>query len=297
MRHFLDIGELGPDELEAILDLSGRAATDPVLSGRGVALLFEKPSARTRSATEMAVVQLGGHPLYMRPEEVGMGKRESVEDVTRTLACYHALVGARVFAHETLERMAALDAVPIFNLLSDAAHPMQAIGDLLTMRSELSVLEGRAIAFVGDSNNVARSLAVAAGLAGMTFRVASPSGYGFTSTDVDAILLAGGSVEICDSPREAVQDADVVYTDTWVSMGDEGEIEARDNAFASYQVDAQMMSAAGEKAIFLHCLPAKRGKEVTDEVLDGPQSRVWIQAENRMHAARGLLTWLHEVNR
>lgn len=297
MRHFLDVGDLGTDELEAILDLSGRAGADPVLGGAGVALLFEKPSARTRSATEMAIVQLGGHPLYIRPEEVGLDRRESVEDVTRTLACYHAMVGARVFAHETLERMAALDALPVFNLLSDLAHPMQAIGDLLTMRSELSVLEGRTIAYVGDANNVARSLAMAAGLAGMTFRLASPGGYGFTPADVDAILLGGGSIEVFDSPHAAVEDADVVYTDTWVSMGDEEEMEARDRAFASYQVDSRMMAAAGEKAMFLHCLPAKRGKEVTDEVLDGPQSRVWAQAENRMHAARGLLTWLHEVNR
>lgn len=292
MRHFLDIDELTKDELEHVLDLSSQPATTAPLAGKGMALLFEKPSARTRNAMEMAVVQLGGHPVYIRPDELGLDVRETVEDVTRTFACYHDLLGARVFAHSTVERMAALDVIPVVNLLSDKSHPMQALGDLLTMRSELSVLEDRTITFIGDANNVALSLAKAAGLAGMRFRLAGPSGYSFSPDDITEIKASGAEVEIFRSPYEAVADADVVYTDTWASMGKENETEARMDAFQEFRVDANLMSAAGEKAIFLHCLPAKRGNEVTDEVLDGGQSRVWAQAENRMHTARGLLTWL-----
>ena len=294
MRHFLDIDDLSKDELEYVLDLSSQPATTAPLAGKGMALLFEKPSARTRNAMEMAVVQLGGHPVYIRPDELGLDIREIVEDVTRTFACYHDLLGARVFAHSTVERMAGLDVIPVVNLLSDKSHPMQALGDLLTMRSELSVLEDRTITFIGDANNVALSLAKAAGLAGMRFRLAGPSGYTFSASDLADISTSGAEVEIFRSPYEAVADADVVYTDTWASMGKEDETEARMDAFQEFRVDANLMSAAGEKAIFLHCLPAKRGNEVTDEVLDGPQSRVWAQAENRMHTARGLLTWLIE---
>ncbi len=296
MRHFLDIDELSKDELEHVLDLSSQPATTAPLGGRGMALLFEKPSARTRNAMEMAVVQLGGHPMYIRPDELGLDVRETVEDVTRTFACYHDLLGARVFSHSTVERMAALDVIPVVNLLSDKSHPMQALGDLLTMRSELSVLEDRTITFIGDANNVALSLAKAAGLAGMRFRLAGPPGYSFSTDDIDEINASGAEVEIFRSPYEAVADADVVYTDTWASMGKEDETEARVDAFQEFRVDTNLMSAAGEKAIFLHCLPAKRGNEVTDEVLDGAQSRVWVQAENRMHSARGLLTWLIEEN-
>lgn len=296
MRHFLDIDELSKDELEHVLDLSSQPATTTPLANKGMALLFEKPSARTRNAMEMAVVQLGGHPVYIRPDELGLDVRETVEDVARTFACYHDLLGARVFAHSTVERMAALDVIPVVNLLSDKSHPMQALGDLLTMRSELSVLEDRTITFIGDANNVALSLAKAAGLAGMRFRLAGPAGYSFSQDDIAEINSSGTEVEIFRSPYEAVAEADVVYTDTWASMGKEDETEARMEAFQEFRVDANLMSAAGEKAIFLHCLPAKRGNEVTDEVLDGAQSRVWAQAENRMHTARGLLTWLIEAN-
>jgi ornithine carbamoyltransferase len=221
MRHFLDIDELSKDELEHVLDLSSQPTTTAPLAGKGMALLFEKPSARTRNAMEMAVVQLGGHPVYIRPDELGLDVRESVEDVARTFACYHDLLGARVFAHATVERMAALDAIPVVNLLSDKSHPMQALGDLLTMRSELSVLEDRTITFIGDANNVALSLAKAAGLAGMRFRLAGPSSYSFSHEDITEISASGADVEIFRSPYEAVADADVVYTDTWASMGKE----------------------------------------------------------------------------
>lgn len=292
MRHLLDIDDLDADELADVLALGELASPPQVLSGRGVSLLFEKPSARTRHATEMAVVQLGGHPIYLAGAEVGLDERESVEDVTRTLARYHAVLGARVFDHRTVERMAALNVAPVVNLLSDVAHPCQALADLLTIRQCLGGLEGRTVAYVGDANNVCRSLALAAARAGMALRVASPEGYGFSAAERSRLEAAGARPELGDDPVWAVAGADVVYTDTWVSMGQEQEAAARRPHFEPYRVDEALMAKAGPGAIFLHCLPAHRGDEVTDEVIDGPASRVWEQAGNRMHAARGLLLWL-----
>ena len=292
MRHFLGVDDLEPSELARILNL----ATDPnppqVLAGKGAALLFEKPSARTRSATEMAVVQLGGHPVYIGAAEVGLDERESVEDVTRTLACYNAVIGARVFAHSTVERMAAASAVPIVNLLSDHAHPTQAVADLLTVRAALGHLEGLVLAYVGDANNVARSLAYAAGLSGMSVRIASPEGYGFSESALRRMRGRGCEPVQVTKPVQAVQGAHVVYTDVWVSMGHEQEADKRREDFAGFTVNRSLMSRAASDALFLHCLPAHRGEEVEAAVIDGPRSRVWLQAANRMHAARGLLVWL-----
>ena len=294
MRHFLDVDDLEPGELARILNL----ATDPnpaqVLAGKGAALLFEKPSARTRSATEMAVVQLGGHALYITGAEVGLDERESVEDVTRTLACYNAVIGARVFAHSTVERMAAAGAVPIVNLLSDHAHPTQAVADLLTVRAALGHLEGLALAYVGDANNVARSLAYAAGLSGMAVRIASPEGYGFSESALRRMRGRGCEPVQVTNPVQAVRGAHVVYTDVWASMGQEQEADKRREDFAGFTVNRALMARAASDALFLHCLPAHRGEEVEAAVIDGPQSRVWLQAANRMHAARGLLLWLME---
>ena len=294
MRHFLDVDDLESSELARILNL----ATDPnppqVLAGKGAALLFEKPSARTRSATEMAVVQLGGHALYITGAEVGLDGRESVEDVTRTLACYNAVIGARVFAHSTVERMAAVSAVPIVNLLSDLAHPTQAVADLLTMRAALGHLEGLALAYVGDANNVARSLAYAAGLSGMAVRIASPEGYGFSESALRRMRGRGCEPVQVTNPVQAVRGAHVVYTDVWASMGQEQEADKRREDFAGFTVNRALMARAAPDALFLHCLPAHRGEEVEAAVIDGPQSRVWLQAANRMHAARGLLLWLME---
>ena len=294
MRHFLDVDDLEPSELARILNL----ATDPnpaqVLAGKGAALLFEKPSARTRSATEMAVVQLGGHALYITGAEVGLDERESVEDVTRTLACYNAVIGARVFAHSTVERMAAAGAVPIVNLLSDHAHPTQAVADLLTVRAALGHLEGLALAYVGDANNVARSLAYAAGLSGMAVRIASPEGYGFSESALRRMRGRGCEPVQVTNPVQAVRGAHVVYTDVWASMGQEQEADKRREDFAGFTVNRALMARAASDALFLHCLPAHRGEEVEAAVIDGPQSRVWLQAANRMHAARGLLLWLME---
>jgi ornithine carbamoyltransferase len=278
-KDFLEVDDLSADELASVLDLAEQPSPPAVLAGRGVALLFEKPSARTRHSSELAVVQLGGHPVTARGEEVGLDVRETTEDVARTLACYHSAIAARVFDHGQLERMAGAVDVPVINLLSDQAHPCQALADLLTIRQVLGPLAGRTIAYVGDGNNVARSLAVAGGLAGMEVRVASPAGF----------ELAGTSAEVTTDPIAAVKGADVVYTDVWASMGQEEEAVARRDAFAGFTVDRALMGHAAPGAIFLHCLPAHRGEEVTADVLEGPRSHIWRQAENRMHAFRGLL--------
>ena len=231
---------------------------------------------------ELAAAQLGGHPVYLQPNELGIGERESVEDVTRTLACYHAIIAARVFDHSLLEQMAALNAAPVLNMLSASDHPLQALADLLTIKQLLGRIEGARIAFIGEANNVARSLAEGCALLGADFRIASPAGFGFRRPML-------GVNQVID-PAEAVDGADIVYSDVWVSMGDEDSAERRE-IFAPYQVDADLMDRA-PNAHFLHCLPARRGEEVTADVIDGPQSAVWRQAENRMHTARGSLLWL-----
>ncbi|MDQ3898828.1 MAG: ornithine carbamoyltransferase [Actinomycetota bacterium] len=283
LRHLLEVDDLSPEELRAVLDLAEQADPPKVLSGRGVALLFEKPSNRTRLSMEMAVVQLGGHPMSLRGEEVGIDTRETAEDLARVFSGFCALIGGRVFEHAKLVRMAAASSVPVVNLLSDDAHPVQALGDLLTLRQRLGSLEGRTLAYVGDGNNVCRSLMIAAARAGMGMRVAAPPGYE---------PPADGVTELTHDPTEAVKDADAVYTDVWASMGQEEEAEQRRRAFAGFTVDDGLMACAAPDALFLHCLPAHRGEEVTASVIDGPRSAVWQQATNRMHAQRGLLLWL-----
>jgi ornithine carbamoyltransferase len=292
MRHFLEIDDLENDELTQVVSLAVEPNPPQVLIHKGAALVFEKPSARTRNSTEMAVLQLGGHPVAIRGEEVGLGSRETPEDVARTLGCYHALIGARVFDHATLERMAAVAWVPVVNLLSDQAHPLQALADLLTIRDEFGTTAGRTIAYVGDGNNVCRSLALASVMAGMQIRIASPAGYTLPDHDVDRVRAAGGEPILTDHVADAVDGADVVYTDVWTSMGQEVEMADRRRAFEAFSIDDAAMAAAAEDAIFLHCLPAHRGEEASASVIDGPRSRIWRQAENRMHAVRGLLAWV-----
>ena len=292
MRHLLEIDDLSPAELSAVLDLAQEPSPPQVLEGKGVALVFEKPSARTRNSMEMAVVQLGGHPLAIRNDEVGLDVRESVEDVTRTLQCYHSVIAARVFEHGKLERMVDVATVPIVNLLSDAGHPMQALADVLTLRQEWGDVAGRKLAYVGDGNNVCRSLVLAAGMLGMDVAVASPAGYQPPDVDIERFRAAGIEAQITEKVDEALDGADAVYTDAWYSMGQEAEANERRPVFQPYQVNRDLMGKALPDAIFLHCLPAHRGDEVVDEVLDGRQSRIWPQAQNRMHAARGLLAWL-----
>lgn len=295
IRHLLEVDDLSRDELITVLELAARPDPPQVLTGQGVALLFEKPSARTRNSMEMAVVQLGGHPVTIRPDEVGLDQRESVEDVTRTLQCYHSVIAARVFEHTKLERMTSVARVPIVNLLSDAGHPMQALADVLTMVQLLggiADLKGKKVAYVGDGNNVTRSLALAAGMLGMDVAVACPSGYQLPDRDLARIHALGIRPEVTDRPATAVDGASFVYTDAWYSMGQEAEADERRPVFRPFQVDTALMDAAGPGSHFLHCLPAHRGDEVTDEVLDSDRSTVWQQAENRMHAARGLLAWI-----
>ena len=293
-RSFLEVDDFDAVRLAAVLDRAIAWKTDPAqvprtLAGKGVAALFEKPSARTRLSIEMAVATLGGHPIYIRGEEVGLDTRESVEDVARTMACMCSLVAARVFDHRTLERMDAAVDVPIVNLLSDRAHPCQALADLVTLREHYGRLDGLRIAFVGDGNNVAASLAFGAALSGVELVVASPEGYELDAEVVARARNLGGTIELTADPYDAVHGVDAIYTDVWTSMGQESEREQRLHAFVGFTVDEPMLKRAGPEAIFLHCLPAHRGEEVAAEVIDGPRSLVWAQAENRMHAARALL--------
>lgn len=292
-RHFLEVDDLSTGELEEVLAVADADSRPPVLAGRGVALLFEKPSARTRNATEVAVAQLGGHPVSLRGEEVGIDTREPAEDLARVLAGYHAAIGARVMRHETLVRMAAaLDAaaldVPVFNLLSDLAHPCQALADLLTIRQRFGAVEGVRVAYVGDGNNVCRSLVRGCRLAGAEVAVACPEGYGLAPEETAGVT----GVATTTVPAEAVADADVVYTDVWTSMGQEAEEADRARAFTGFQVDAGLLAQASPKAVVMHCLPAHRGQEISAEVVDGPQSVVWQQAANRLPAVRALLVFL-----
>lgn len=280
--NLLAIRDLGADEVRAILALSQAGAPPRLLQDKGVALYFEKPSARTRNSMEMAAVQLGGHPVYLQNHELGMGTRESVEDVALTLACYHAIIAARVFDHGVLERMAAASPVPVLNMLSGSDHPLQALADMLTIQQLLGRIEGVRVAFIGEANNVSRSLAEACSLLGAELVVASPRGFGFDDP------LPG--VRQLDDPVEAAAGADVVYTDVWVSMGGDDSTDRR-AAFAPFQVNERLMERSAG-ALFLHCLPARRGEEVTAGVIDGPRSAVWRQAENRMHTARGAMLWL-----
>ena len=295
-RHLLEIDDLGVDELRAVLELAARPDPPQVLAQRGAALLFEKPSLRTRNSMEMAVVQLGGHPMTLRNEEIGLDTRESVEDVTRSLQCYHAVIAARVFEHSKLERMTKVATVPIVNLLSDAGHPMQALADVLTVQQLFGGFVGRKVAYVGDGNNVCRSLVLAAGMLGMDVAVASPAAYTMPDDDIARLRKVGVEPLLTEDVAVAVDGADVIYTDAWYSMGQEAEANERRPVFRPYQVDASMMARAGDGAVFLHCLPAHRGDEVTDEVVESASSRVWQQAENRMHAARGLLAWILEAS-
>ena len=292
MRSFLEVDDLTVEELNRVIDLCLAPNPPKVLQGEGAALVFEKPSNRTRNSMEMAVHQLGGHPVYIRGEEVGFDKRESVEDIVSTLSGYYKCVAARVFDHKILERMAKVELCPIVNHLSDEGHPMQALADVLTLVKEFGDINGKILAFVGDGNNVFRSLAMAAGMLGAEIRFAGPSYYRLSDIDKDRLAAVGVEVNEFDFAQDAIDGSNVVYTDVWTSMGQESELEERKKAFEAFTVDMSLMEAASPDAVFLHCLPAHRGEEVTEEVIDGPKSRVWDQSENRMHASRGLLTWL-----
>lgn len=298
-RHLLASTDVTADEQRRIIDLARASATQlgTPLGGKGVALIFEKPSNRTRHSMEMAVVQLGGHPVYTRGEEVGFDVREPVEDIAAVMSGYHAILAARVFDHSTVERLARAATVPVVNMLSDAQHPLQALADVLTMVEEFGSLEGRTVAYVGDYNNVARSLAQASSLCGAHVRIGCPDGYGPSRDEVEGLrALGAASIVAGSSMNDAVEGADAVHTDTWTSMGQESESARREKDFAGWTVTPKTMALAKASAIFMHCLPAHREMEVASSVIDGPSSRIIRQAHNRMHAARGALAFLMEVN-
>ena len=294
-RDFLQITDLDATDLAAILELAVRpiASLGRPLEGKGVALIFEKPSNRTRHSMEMAVVQLGGHPVYTRGEEVGLDVRESVEDISQVMSGYHAMLCARVFDHRVLDRMSASSSVPVVNMLSDAAHPLQAVADVLTMQQHLGTLAGKTVAYVGDFNNVARSLCHASAMLGMHIRIGCPAGYIANESDVDQFrALGAASVNQYDTLETAVEGAHAVHTDTWTSMGQESESKVREAAFIGFEVTEKTMALAASGAVFMHCLPAHRGQEVSEQVIDGPNSLIYRQAHNRMHAARAVLAFL-----
>jgi ornithine carbamoyltransferase len=282
VKHLLTLAGLSRADIEAILALA-EAPPAPLLAGKGAALYFEKPSARTRNSMELAVHQVGGHPIYLTAGELGIGTRESVEDVARTLACYHGAICARVFDHGLLQALAAASPIPVVNMLSGTDHPLQGLADLLTIRQLCGRIEGVKVAYVGDGdNNVARSLAQGCTALGAELTIIAPEGYQLSDAP-------DGVVQMADS--NAVAGADVIYSDVFVSMGQDSETERRMADLAAYQVDEALMEKAPD-AWFLHCLPARRGEEVTAGVIDGPRSAIWRQAENRMHTARGALMWL-----
>jgi len=299
VRHLLSIADLSANEVRQVLRraLQMKAqGSGPSLAGRHVALLFEKPSLRTRVTFEVGIREMGGHPFYMGQQEVGLGTREPIKDVARVLSRHVHCIVARVFAHSGLEEMARYASVPVVNALSDWEHPCQALADLHTILEKKGRLEGVRIAFIGDGNNVSRSLALGAALVGAHLVVASPQGY---QLDPQTLSLAqrlakatGGRVEQVVSPQEAAQDADVLYTDVWTSMGQEAEARQRQKAFQGYIIDSALLSLARQDAIVMHDLPAHRGEEITDEVIEGPQSVVFDQAENRRHAQKAALEFL-----
>ena len=301
VRHFLSIADLSPAEMTALLDDADALKRDPVprdppLRGRALAMIFEKPSLRTRLSFDVAMRDLGGHSSYLSPQEVGLGRRESVSDVARVVSRYVDVVVLRTFAHETLDEFAKFSTVPVINGLSDLSHPCQGLADIFTVRERKGTLRDVVAAYIGDGNNVAHSFMLAAAKTGMTLRVASPAGFEplprYRDLATAAAKETGARITYGQDPAAAVRDADVVYTDVWTSMGQEQEYERRRRAFQGFQVNRELLANAKPDAIVLHDLPAHRGEEITDDVIDGPQSAVFDQAENRLHAQKAVLRWI-----
>jgi ornithine carbamoyltransferase len=293
-HHLVSMHDLLPVEVDYLLKLARHVKAYPsrykaALESRSLAMLFEKPSLRTRVTFEIGMGQLGGRTVYMGPQEVGLGKREAVKDVARNLSRWVDCVMARVYSHQSVMELAAHASVPVINGLSDFEHPCQALGDFLTLLEHRGRLEGATLAWVGDGNNVAHSLIYGAARLGVKMRVATPPGYEPDRSVVADARREGGDIELTHEPAEAVAGADAVYTDVWTSMGQEEEAPLREGVFRPYQVDAELMRQAGPQAVFMHCLPAHRGQEVTDEVIDSPQSIVFDQAESRLHIQKAIL--------
>ena len=298
-RDFISISTLSPDELKLLLKEAQKMKQErniPLLQGKTIALLFEKPSLRTRLSFEMAMRQLGGHALYLSPQEVGMGKREPVPDIARVLSRYVDGIAARTFLHNTLLVLSEYSSVPVINALSDWEHPCQSLADLLTIYEKKGRLGGLNLAYIGEGNNVSNSLLLASSLAGMNFHIASPPGY-----EIDKEILiqsqkfaavSGSKIALTEDPIQAVEDADIVYSDVWVSMGQENEAEKRRVAFAKYQVNEKLLSFANKSALFMHPLPAHEGEEISAGMLEDRHSVVFDQAENRLYAQKAVLARL-----
>ena len=300
MNHFLDIEHHTSEELQGLLDLAIQLKNEykaggnpPLLKGKALAMVFQKPSLRTRVSFEMGMQHLGGHALYLSPAEIGLGKRESIADVARVLSGYVDVIMARVFEHAHILQLADGASVPVINGLSDYSHPCQAMADALTIQEEFGSLKGLNVVYVGDGNNVAVSLMHIAAKLGANFTIANPAGYDLSEDAIDLgyefAKASGSSISLTRDPHEAVQNADVIYTDTWTSMGQEEETAKREKVFPPYQVNDALVAEAKPTAIVLHCLPAHRGQEITDEVADGSHSRLFPQAENRLHAQKAVL--------
>jgi len=304
MRHFLSLADLSREEIWQLLTLAKELKSEwstggnrPILGGRTLGMLFQKPSLRTRASFEMGMIHLGGQAMYLSPNEVQLGKRESVADVARVLSGYVDGIMARVFTHAHITDLAANSRVPVINGLSDYNHPCQGLTDLFTVLEKKGRLAGLRLAFVGDGNNVATSLLIGGTKMGMSVAVATPPGFE-VSEAVENLATSfasesGGEIHLTYEPQEAVAGADVIYTDTWASMGQEAEAARRQKVFTPYQVNQKLVRASGrDDVIVMHCLPAHRGQEITDQVADGPHSVLFDQAENRMHAQKALLATL-----
>ncbi len=291
MKHLISIADLTSTDIQNLIKSAielKQAGKRPLLEGRTLALIFEKPSLRTRVSFDVAMSQLGGHALMLSPAEVGLGQREPIADVARVLSRYVDGIVARTFAHQSVALLAKYATVPVINGLSDEEHPCQVLSDLLTVYEKKGGLEGLTVSYIGDANNVANSLLLACSLVGIEFRIASPKGYG----PKDKILAQARKAMVTEDPREAVKGTDVVYTDVWTSMGQEAEAERRRAAFAGYQVNEELLSVAKRDAIFMHPLPAHHGEEIAEGLLDSPQSVVFDQAENRLHMQKAILVEL-----
>jgi len=302
MQHFISISDHSADELSHMLEVAAKlkrelrssGKNDYLLAGKTLAMIFEKPSLRTRVSFAVAMTQLGGSGMLIRGEEVGLDAREPTQDVARVLSGMCDGIMARTFEHSKVARLAQFSKVPVINGLTDFSHPCQAMADVMTLAEHFGNLEGRTVAFIGDGNNVARSLAVACGKFGMRFILASPPGYALSEKDEDRIMtqLPKMDFETTIDPVEAVRDADALYTDTWVSMGQEDEKAKRVRDFGGFTIDEKLLAKAPKHAVVLHCLPAYRGLEISENVLEGQQSLIFPQAENRLHFQKGLLAVL-----
>ncbi|MGC8589293.1 ornithine carbamoyltransferase [Athalassotoga sp.] len=299
-KSIVSIDDLTIEELNQLIDTSIRLKDElysgerrDVLSGKTLGMIFEKPSLRTRVAFETAMTQLGGHAIYLGPDDIKLGKRETTEDIAKVLSSMVDVIMARVFAHKTVEDLAKYSRVPVINGLSDFEHPTQIVGDMVTVKEKFGYFKGLKFSFIGDGNNVANSIAFAGAKLGMHVVVASPKGYELQKKVVERSLeiakLTQAKVEITNDPSYAAKDADIIYTDVWASMGQESEAEARKKIFAPYQVNSKIMSLAKPTAIFMHCLPAHYGEEVTEDVGHGAQSAIFEEAENRLHSIKSMI--------